>query len=197
MTKMRRLGSYVLFTLIMTLLSVGPGFSATADQEIMLTIASLKSIFDNKALSQEEQMKQAREIVLERLDLTRTSSAILVRHIAEYRHRLNEFTDVFGKLIRRSYLSRVDKVQKMKNASVLSSELYGDTAEVTLSFTLDGDRYEVIFSMHMSNGRWKIYNLSVGGVGLVGNYRAQVDRMLRTMSFDELLKEFEKKAAGL
>jgi phospholipid transport system substrate-binding protein len=36
--------------------------------------------------------------------------------------------------------------------------------------------------------RWLVHDVVVGGVSLVGNYRAQFDRIIRTSSYDDLVK---------
>lgn len=197
MNKMSCLSLSVLFVCILTLGLVGPALAVTPDEEIITAIYKLKSIFDDQAMSKEDRMKQAQELVFEKLDLTKAASLILGKYLDKYQLRLSEFVDVFRRLLERTHLRRIDRVQRVEGVSLQGSKLYEGRAEVTLSFLLDGDGHKVRFYMHVVDGRWRVYNISVGWLDLVNSYRAQVNRMLgtRSLSFDEMLEEFGKKAS--
>ncbi len=196
MDRERRTLLPVLFAITVIVGWTGSVSAGTAEEELMATLDQLKAVFEKQALSQKEKTKQAQELVLAKLDFIKASSSILGKHLDEHRSRLSEFTDVFRRLIKHTFLNNIHRVQGIIEVVVVSSGLYGDIAEVIVSFTLGEEKHEVLFSLHMAGGRWMVYNFSEGGIGLIGLYRTQVDKILKTRSFDEMLGEFEKKAAS-
>lgn len=52
----------------------------------------------------------------------------------------------------------------------------------------------VIFSLYQGEGaKWRIYDVSFEGMSLVGNYRAQFNKIIRGSSYDELVSRLEAK----
>ena len=48
--------------------------------------------------------------------------------------------------------------------------------------------------MPRSDDRWLIYDVSIEGVSLIGNYRTQFNSVLRTSSYGGLVKRMRAKA---
>jgi phospholipid transport system substrate-binding protein len=51
------------------------------------------------------------------------------------------------------------------------------------------------YRMHSANGRWQVYDLSMDGISLLANYRAQFNKIIRTSSFQELLARLKANKA--
>jgi phospholipid transport system substrate-binding protein len=52
----------------------------------------------------------------------------------------------------------------------------------------------VIFSLYQgASAKWRIYDVSFEGMSLVGNYRAQFNKIIRGSSYDELVSRLEAK----
>ena len=70
-------------------------------------------------------------------------------------------------------------------------------AEATIkgrALSKSGDATPVTFSLHQAaDGRWRVYDVSFEGMSLVGNYRAQFNKIIRATSFDELMTRLEAK----
>ena len=45
--------------------------------------------------------------------------------------------------------------------------------------------------MHSTDDRWWVYDLSVEGISLVANYRAQLNQIIRTSSYEALVWKFK------
>ena len=43
------------------------------------------------------------------------------------------------------------------------------------------------YRMHRPQDRWQVYDLSVDGISLVANYRAQFNKIIRTESYEALV----------
>jgi phospholipid transport system substrate-binding protein len=48
--------------------------------------------------------------------------------------------------------------------------------------------------MSQRGDRWLIYDVVIEGIGLVHNYRSQFDGVIRTASYEELLKRMRARA---
>jgi phospholipid transport system substrate-binding protein len=47
------------------------------------------------------------------------------------------------------------------------------------------------YSMHSADDRWQVYDLSIEGISLVANYRAQFNKIIRTSSYEGLVARFK------
>ena len=47
------------------------------------------------------------------------------------------------------------------------------------------------YRMRSTGVRWRVYDLSMDGVSLLANYRAQFNKIIRTSSFEELLAKLK------
>ena len=58
----------------------------------------------------------------------------------------------------------------------------GDYAVVQTTIPLaHGDTMPLDYRMHQTSGRWQVYDLSIDGISLVANYRAQFNKIIRTV----------------
>jgi phospholipid transport system substrate-binding protein len=51
--------------------------------------------------------------------------------------------------------------------------------------------------LSLRNDRWLIYDILIENVSLVANYRSQFDRIIRTSSYDDLVKRLRDRVAQL
>jgi phospholipid transport system substrate-binding protein len=63
--------------------------------------------------------------------------------------------------------------------------------------TTRGARVPVEYHLHRLADRWAVYDVLVESVSLVGTYRSQFDRIIRTDSFAALLKRLRQKEQEL
>jgi phospholipid transport system substrate-binding protein len=63
------------------------------------------------------------------------------------------------------------------------------------AFRNRGDATPVAFAMREGDdGKWRVFDVSFAGMSLVGTYRAQFMRVIRTGSYEELVNRLETKA---
>lgn len=62
--------------------------------------------------------------------------------------------------------------------------------------TPKGSQVNVEYRLNHPQDRWTVYDVSVDGVSLVGNYRTQFSHVLQRTSFDDLLKTLRQKAGS-
>jgi phospholipid transport system substrate-binding protein len=106
-----------------------------------------------------------------------------------------EFVRLFTELVQRSYISKVDQhgAEKM---TFQGEKVDGDYAVVRTTLPIgQGREMPIEYKMHSTADRWQVYDLSIDGISLVGNYRAQFNKIIRTSSFEALVAKFKSHQA--
>jgi len=106
-----------------------------------------------------------------------------------------EFVRLFTELVQRSYISKVD--QHGSEKMIMQGETVdGDYAVVRTTLPLGhGREMPIDYRMHNTADRWQVYDLSIDGISLVGNYRAQFNKIIRTSSYEALVAKFKSHQA--
>ena len=60
-----------------------------------------------------------------------------------------------------------------------------------------GGPVHINYALHLKNGNWRVYDVSVEGLSLVINYRSQFDQMLANGSFDNVLTMLKQQVAQM
>ena len=108
-----------------------------------------------------------------------------------------EFVRLFTELVQRSYISKVDQHGAHK-MTVQGERIDGDYAVVRTTLPLSsGHEMPIDYSMHSTDDRWQVYDLSIDGISLVANYRAQFNKIIRTSSYEALVAKFKSHQAEL
>ena len=47
------------------------------------------------------------------------------------------------------------------------------------------------YRMHQTNGRWQVYDISMDGISLLSNYRAQFNKVIRVDSYATLVAKLK------
>lgn len=106
-----------------------------------------------------------------------------------------EFVAIFADLLGRAYWSKIDQYQGEK-VRFTNEALNGDQATVkTTLVTPRGTSIPVDYRMHLTNGRWLVYDVTIEGVSLVANYRTQFNKVIQTESYPVLVQKLRAKQA--
>jgi phospholipid transport system substrate-binding protein len=104
-----------------------------------------------------------------------------------------EFVTLFGDLLDRAYFTRIAAYNGEK-ITVLGDSIDGDLATVrTRIVTQQGTEVPVDYRMLRRGDRWVVYDVSIEGVSLVANYRAQFNRIIQTSSYQALVDRLRAK----
>ena len=109
------------------------------------------------------------------------------------------FVKLFKDLLFNTYVDRVENYTASNEKVVFDGQkLDGDYAVVNTRVTgFKGGDVDVIYSLRVRNGQWKVYDVVIAGVSLVNNYRSQFSSILAKQSFDDLLKTMNEKVSAL
>jgi len=174
-----------------------PGPKAVVQKTVDAVIDILKSREDATAMS--DQDRQAISHAVEgNFDFREMARRSLSRGWKKINpaQRL-EFTGVFRELLEYSYGSRLanfsgqsveyGEVKKKKHSRVSVKTEIIDTNR----------RIPVQYSLYKSKTGWRVYNIVVEGVSLVGTYRSSFKTALKKKGFDGLMQNMRKKVERL
>jgi phospholipid transport system substrate-binding protein len=169
-------------------------------EKVMETTDKILSIVTSPDFSapgkEAERKKAIRKAVDERFDWEEMSRRSLGTH---WRARTPEerknFVHLFGELLERTYLDRVEGYSGEK-VHYLNERLDGEYAEVDVKIvTAQNTEVPVKYRLRQKGNDWLVYDINIAGVSLVNNYRVQFSSVLAKSSFEDLVKQLEKKVA--
>ena len=106
-----------------------------------------------------------------------------------------EFVGLFRDLIEYSYASKIESYSG-ERMSFAGDVVEGDLATVrTRLVTKQGKDVPVDYRMSRRDSRWRIYDVSVEGVSLVANYRTQFNQIIRSSSYEELIRKLKSRSS--
>ena len=107
-----------------------------------------------------------------------------------------EFARLFTELIQRSYIAKVDQHGSVARVTFLGETVDEGYAVVRTTIPLsNGSTMPLDYRMHRAGDHWQVYDLSMDGISLLANYRAQFNKIIRTASFGELVARLKANRA--
>ncbi len=104
-----------------------------------------------------------------------------------------EFVGLFEGLLERGYLSRIGEYGG-ERVQYVGERIDGDHATVrAVIVTQKGTQVPVEARVLRRDGLWKMYDVLIENVSLVASYRSQFDRVIRTSSYEELIRRLKAK----
>jgi phospholipid transport system substrate-binding protein len=105
-----------------------------------------------------------------------------------------EFTDVFTEFIGNVYFDKIQSAYHNERVVFLKQEMFTESrARVMTKILRNTVETPVDYSMWLHNGHWKIFNVYVEGVSLLGDYRNQFEGFLSHSSIEDLISTLKKK----
>ena len=192
-----RIGLCLLFLLG----SAVPGWSGEPTDKIKQTTDKIISIVKNPALKgpakAEEKRKMIRQAVDERFDWEEMAQRALARHWSQRTpEEKKEFVRLFGDLLERTYLNKVEGYSGEK-VQYEGESVDGDYSAVKVKIVTDKNvDIPVEYRLRKINANWLVYDISIEGVSLVNNYRSQFNTIISQSSFGNLVKKLKEKGAS-
>jgi phospholipid transport system substrate-binding protein len=153
------------------------------------------AVLDDPTLKAPERAQERRDavrrIAVEMFDAEEASKRALGLHWRTLTpEQRRQFTGLFVNLLERSYSSKVDAYGGQKLRYV-SEAIDGDLAVVKALVTITRGDVPVEARLVRRGERWLVYDVVVENVSLIANYRSQFDRIIRTSSYQELVRRLE------
>ena len=149
-------------------------------------------VLQNPALSLPERREVVRHLAEEVFEVSETAKRALGQHwLQRTPAEREEFVKLFANLLEQTYISRIDEFGGEKLRYV-SEQIDGDRAIVRAHITTKtGTDVPVESRLQQKETRWLIYDILVENLSLISNYRSQFDRVIRTTSYEELVKRLK------
>jgi phospholipid transport system substrate-binding protein len=145
----------------------------------------------------QERRAKIRQVVLQRFGFTEMSKRALGRYWNERNpEERTEFVRLFTDLLERAYIERVDGYSG-EQVVYLGESVDGDYSEVRSKIvTKRNQEIPITYRLQKASTNWEVYDVIVEGVSLVNNYRTQFSKIIRTSSYQELVKKMQVKLEG-
>lgn len=146
-----------------------------------------------------ERRAAVRKIAIDIFDVQETARRALGPHWQQRSpQEREEFVQLFAELLERTYINKIDLFGGEK-LRFTEEKIDGDHAVVRAKvITRQGTEVPVEARMiNRSGNRWQIYDVVIENISLIGNYRSQFDRIIRSSSYGELAKRLRTQGAFL
>jgi phospholipid transport system substrate-binding protein len=180
-------------TVALALLAGTPAWAGPTDQLREYTDQVVK-VLDDPSMARQDRRAAVRKIAHEAFDINETAQRVLARHWqARTPAEREEFTQLFADLLERTYIARMDEYGG-ERIRYLGESIDGTFASVKARIlTRTGTEVAVESRMNLRGDRWLIYDVLIENVSLVANYRSQFDRIIRSSSYEELVRRLKTK----
>jgi phospholipid transport system substrate-binding protein len=198
---MRRLGAVGLIA-VLALVAGSTAHAGPPTDQLKATIDRILAVVQDAALRQpgkaDERRQKIRAIANEVFDWQETGKRALARHWqARSPQEREEFSKLFADLLERSY---VGKIEAYSGEKILYEKetVDGDRAEVrTKLVTKAGTQIPIDYRMQKAGDRWRVYDVLIENVSLVGNYRSQFNRIIQQSGYADLVQRLKTKQEEL
>ena len=136
------------------------------------------------------------EIVLPHFDFEKMSRWVLGKHwrkasAEEKSQFVNEFRTLLVRTYSRALMDNVD--QQIDYLPLRADENATDVTVNTEIPQESGFPIPISYSMYLKDGAWKVYDVNIDGLSLVGNYRTSFANEIRQGSIAELIKTLSER----
>ena len=197
-------GRMMALVVAVVLTSGGTAWAGAPTDQLRGRVDRVLRVLEDPALKQEARTVERRAVIrgiaFEIFDFRELSQRALARHWqARTAAERDEFMQLFADLLERSYVGKIETYSGGDRIQYASESADGEQATVrTRIVTRSGTEIPVDYRMHRVGDRWLVYDVSIEGVSLVANYRAQFGRIIQASSFKSLVDKLKaKKEEGL
>ncbi len=187
-------------TTALLLVAPGPGRAwagAPTDQlkaQIDRTVKILEDPELKKAGKQRERRAAVRQVANDIFDFSETAKRSLARHwAARSQTERDEFVQLFGDLLERSYISKIEFYGGEKIKFVGETTDPDGAIVRTRLVTKQDTEIPIDYRMHALGDKWLAYDVLIEGVSLISNYRTQFNKIITTSSYQDLVKKMKSK----
>jgi phospholipid transport system substrate-binding protein len=175
--------------------AIGPKEHASA------TIDRVLSILKNKELKKPVRTRERRALIRKEIetifDFNEMSKRALGTHWPQRTEsEKKEFTALFSDLLEKTYIG---KIEGYSNEKIFYDEQLMDGDYATLKtriVTSKNVSIPIVYRFLKSGSSWSVYDVVVEGVSLVSNYRTQFNKIIRTESYQGLVRRMKDKRIG-
>jgi len=184
------------------LLAAREATAGAPTEQLRAQVDKVLKLLDDSALKAPDKAKErrvaVRKVADDIFDFGETAKRSLGRHwAARTPEERDEFVKLFGDLLERSYISKIELYGGEK-IQYVGDKIEGETAIVQSKLlTKGGGEVPIEYRMLKKGERWLVYDVVIEGVSLVSNYRTQFNKIIQTSSFQDLVKKMKTRQEEL
>ena len=191
----------LIFCAVLIFSPVSTCFASPAQDRLQENINKIIAILKDPALKGEAATQQRREslrkVIYEQFSFEKMSQLCLGKY---WKDRSDEekkaFIELFGKLLEETYLSKIEGYTNEK-AEYLKEIITDKKAQINTRIITEKIEIPIDYRLYQEkDGSWRVYDLIIEVVSLVGNYRSQFDEILQRDNYEKLIQELKKKIEG-
>jgi phospholipid transport system substrate-binding protein len=172
-------------------------------------VSDVMAVFKVPEMPLKDRREKLRELGTKYFDFNSMARSIMGYHWRELSPaQRDEFVAVFTRFIEDAYLSKLQDYSVKKVADELPSvkieftrEIFDgpDYAQVYSTVTLkeQKDPIDLNYLMHLADGKWKVYDVTVDAISVIANYRNQINRVMNDGGYDNVVADLRAKTSGL
>jgi phospholipid transport system substrate-binding protein len=170
-----------------------PAWAGAPTDQVRQYTDQVQKFLEDPALRSVDKRAAVRKVAIEIFDVNETAKRALGLHWqARNAAERDEFVQLFADLLERTYISKID-LYGGERLRYTSEAIDGEFAIVRAKVvTAKGTEVPVEARMLKRSDHWLIYDITIENVSLIGNYRTQFDRIIRTASFQELVRKLKE-----
>lgn len=177
-------------------LAQGVVYADTPMEQLQETIQQVTLAMNGAAKKGDPELREKlRDTLMPRFDWNEMAKRALGKHWSANPSRQQEFVAAFTEFLGNSYIGKIGSYKDEKIIFVHES-IENNLAQVdTKIVSGKGEPTSVNYRLRRVQEEWKIYDVVVEDISLVGNYRSQFSRILAKGSFDDLIQKLKEKEA--
>jgi phospholipid transport system substrate-binding protein len=189
----------MLFTGILLLLYLpDDSHGGEPKDQLKLSIDNVLDILrDNKLKKPDNRDRRRQEIVMvvdKRFDFEEITRRSLATHWKKRTPEEKiEFVSLFHNLLEKTYMKRIEAYE---NEEIIYTDEEIENGYSSVKIKIVSKKHAdalIIFRLHRKNAQWRVYDVVIEGVSLVKNYRTQFSQVIRSKSYDELVRKLREK----
>jgi len=167
-------------------------------EQLRTQIDRVIKVLEDPEMAKEARMVERRTVIRrvanDIFDFSETTRRSLGPHWhARTPQEREEVTRLYADLLERSYIGKIELYNGEKVA-YLGDTIDGDFATVrTKLVTKQATEVPIAYRMVRRGDHWLVYDVSIEGVSLVANYRAQFNKIIQTSGYASLVQRLRDK----
>ena len=181
-------------------LGAGEENAESPTEAVRATLTEVFRILEDPELKNPAQASRRRHMledtIARRFDYREMSKRALASHWSRLTdEERTEFVNVFKGFLSDRYAGKIEGYSGEK-IHYLSERREGEYAEVRTKLISSKVEYPRDYRMINKAGHWYAYDIIADGVSLVRNYRSQFDKIMRSESYEELIKRLRNRTVA-
>ncbi len=186
-----------------------PNAASDPMAQVKSGVSDVMKVFEAPAMPLKDRRERLRGLGAQYFDFDSMARSVMGYHWrALSPAQRDEFVAVFTRFIEDAYLSKLQDYSVKQVADELPTvkiqftrETFDgpDYAQVYSTVTLkeQKDPIQINYLMHLTDGKWKVYDVTVDAISVIGNYRNQINRLMNEKGYDKVVADLRTKTSGL